>query len=123
MVRHPAIGPALLAARENVVEPVLQIPERANHVIAHHRLTRRRAEPLVQDAVPNEIDERVRFRIEVIPREQDLGVLHDLFETPAQRSHIPRQRRMRPQRIEVPAVSSIGREVVHLLQRLRRDPE
>ena len=79
-------------------------------VLAHHPLA-------------DEIDERIRLRVEIVLVEEHLGELQHLPEPPRERRHAVGERGMRAQCVEGEAAGREGREVAHVLKRRRRHAE
>ena len=68
------------SADEHVAEPVLEIGERANEIalVPEQRI----AEVAVDDALANEVDQRIGLRVDVVLVEQHLGVLQHFAQVP-----------------------------------------
>ena len=58
------------------------------------------AEVAVDDALANEVDQRIGLRVDVVLVEQHLGVLQHLAQSPRERRHVVQQRLVRAQRVE-----------------------
>ena len=79
------------------------------------------AELAVDDRAPDEVDQRVGLRVDVVLVEQHLGVLQHFAQSPRERRHVVQQRLVRPERVEREAVGLVRREVLDVLERLGAD--
>ena len=79
------------------------------------------AEVAVDDALADEVDQRIGLRVDVVLVEQHLGVLQHFAQSPRERRHVVQQRLVRSQRVERHAVGLVRREVLHVLERPRRN--
>ena len=81
-------------------------------------LEHRVGEPLVEDVLLDEVDQRVGLGVDVVLVEQHLGVLEHLAQPPRERRDVVEQRLVAAQRVERHAVRLVRREVLHVLERL-----
>src|SRR5688572_9162647 len=114
----PRIRIGFLETAEQILEPVLEIGERLNPMVAREVTVL--LEHAVEDTLIDEVDQRIRFRVDVIAIEENLRVLQHLAQTPGERRHVVEQRLVRAKRVEREALCGVGSEVAHTLERLWR---
>ena len=116
MVRAPRLGVLLLHSREQIAEPALEFSERLHAMCCGQVL--RVGELLVNDALLDEIDERVGLRVDVVFVQRHLRVLEHFAKSPRERRDVVRERRVGPQRVQRVSLRGVRREVFDVLERL-----
>jgi hypothetical protein len=117
-MRPERLAVVLLAGGQHVVEPLLELLERP-HQVPHVRALFG-PEITADYTFTDELDQRVRLGIHVFARQQHFREFEDLLEPPDQRLHVPDQRFVRTERVEIEAVRLVGREILHVREGLRR---
>ena len=120
VVRAPGVAVGIFQLAQHLPEPRIEIGERLNAMYA------RKAgllEILADHALPDEVDERVGLRVDVVFIQQHFGELQHLAQPPRERRHTVGERRVRAQRVQREAASRERREVAHVLKRCRRHTE
>jgi hypothetical protein len=91
-------------------------------------MERLRAKHLV-DVLPSnhplgqKVDERIRFRVDVVAVEHHFGIIEHLSQSPYQRLRITCQRLIGSQAVQIHTVGLEGCVVAHVLEGLRAKPQ
>ena len=91
-MRAPRVAVGVFELAQHVAEPGVEIGERLHAVRAGKAGL---LEVLADDALADEVDERIRLRIDVVLVQQDLGELQHFTESPGERRHAVGERGMR----------------------------
>jgi hypothetical protein len=75
------------------------------------------------DTLRQKIDERICLRVDVVPVEDDLGIIQYLSQSPYQWLGIPRQGLIGPQAVQVHTVRLEGSVVAHVVEGLRSEAQ